>query len=134
MLRPLAVMVEQNDMAMGAVQTTRRLLALQVLVALVVAAAALVLADVRAAGSALLGGMINIIATLIFAYRVFSAGPGSTAREIARAFYLGEAVKLLVTVLLFAAVLIWVKVAWLPLFIAYAATMLAFWLVMPFAL
>ncbi len=126
--------VEQNDTAMGAAQTTRRLLALQVLVTLVVATATLVIADARAAGSALLGGLINVIATLFFAYRVFSAGPGSTAREIARAFYLGEAVKLLLTGLLFTAVFIWVEVAWLPLFIAYAATMLAFWLVMPFAL
>ena len=119
---------------MGAAQTTRRLLALQVLVTLVVASAGLLMADVRAAGSALLGGAINVTATLVFAFRVFSAGPGSTAREVARAFYVGEAVKLLLTALLFTAVFIWLEVAWLPLFIAYAATMLAFWLVMPFTL
>lgn len=119
---------------MGAAQTTRRILALQALVTLIAATAALALADLRAAWSALLGGGINMTATLYFAYRVFAAGPGSTGRQVARAFYIGEAVKIVLTAVLFMAVLLWVKVALLPLFVTYAATMLAFWLVLPFTL
>ena len=98
------------------------------LITVVVATLALVMADLRAAGSALLGGLINLIATGYFAYRVFALKPGATAHQIATAFYIGEAIKILLTCALFAVILVWLDVAPLPLFLAYIATMLAFWL------
>lgn len=101
---------------------------------MVVATVALAVADFRATWSALLGGGINMTTTLAFAWRVFTAGPGSTARQITRAFYVGEVIKLLLTVVLFTAVLLWLNVSLLPLFLTYAATMLAFWLVLLLAL
>lgn len=113
---------------MGAVQTTRRVLALQMMITLAVAVLALGLADLRAALSALLGGSVNLIATGYFAFRVFALGQGSTAHQIATAFYIGEAIKIVLTGALFTVILVWLDVALLPLFLAYAATMLAFWL------
>ncbi len=113
---------------MGAAQTTRRVLAIQALITLVVATLGLAFADLRAAGSALLGGSINLIATGYFAYRVFAIGPGATAHQMAAAFYIGEAVKIALTAALFTVILVWLDVALLPLFLAYVATMLAFWL------
>ncbi len=98
------------------------------LITLIVATLAMAMADSRAAGSALLGGSVNLIATGYFAFRVFALEQGSTAHQIATAFYIGEAIKIVLTGALFTVILVWLDVALLPLFLAYAATMLAFWL------
>ena len=87
----------------------------------------------KAAYSALLGGGINIIATLFFARRMFAAKPGTDARTMARALYIGEVLKILLTVVLFSVVLIGFDVVFAPLILTYAATMLAFWLALFFA-
>lgn len=115
---------------MGAFQTTVKIFAVQAIITLAAAFTALVFADFKAAYSALVGGGINILATMVFALRVFSVRPGAPANRMARAFYIGEAIKLLVTVGLFLAVLLWLNVLFLPLFLTYAITMLAFWLVL----
>ena len=116
----------------GAKRTTQKILTIQLALTLSAAIVSLILADVKAGYSALIGGGINILATAYFAYKVFSAGPGSTARQVARAFYWGEVVKIALTGLLFAGVLLWLEVAFLPLFLTYAVTMLAFWLALVF--
>ena len=115
---------------MGAFQTTVKILAAQALITLIIGLLAWLLADFKAAYSALTGGGINILATAVFAARVFSVKPGAPARRVARAFYIGEVIKFLVTVGLFLAVLRWMDVSFLPLFITYAISMLAFWLVL----
>ena len=115
---------------MGAFQTTVRTFTIQVLITLLAAFSALALADFKAAYSALIGGGVNILATVVFALRVFSVKPGAPAKYMARAFYIGEAIKFLVVVGLFLAVLLWLDVSFLPLFLTYAMTMLAFWFVL----
>jgi ATP synthase protein I len=125
---PVASRFGLTASTMDATRTARRVLALQMLITLAVAALAWAMWDLRAAGSALLGGMINLIATGYFAYRVFALRPGSTAHQIATAFYIGETVKIVLTGALFTVILVWLDVAVLPLFLAYIATMLAFWL------
>lgn len=86
------------------------------------------------ARSSAVGGAIAIITTLFFALRVFGGGAGRTASQMARAFYMGEFQKILLTVALFMAVIRWLEVAYLPLFVAYIACLLAFWIVIPFSL
>lgn len=98
------------------------------------AAVAMVWLGFKGAYSALIGGGINMLATGYFAVKVFAAKPGSSAQQIARAFYWGEAVKILLTGILFAVALLWLNVEFLPLLITYAVTMLAFWLALPVAL
>ena len=117
----------------GARKTVVVILVLQIVVTLAVAIASLAVVDVRAGYSALIGGGINVFATLYYARVVFSAGPGATAARVARAFYLGEVAKIVLTIVLFVFVLSSVNVAPLQLFIAYAASMLAFWLALPLA-
>ena len=122
---------------MGATRTAIKILAIQLAITLLAAAVAFTLSDFdgfKSAYSALLGGGINILATAFFALRVFSVRPGSTAKRMARAFYTGEVAKIALTAALFAAVLVWLDVAFLPLFLTYVITMLAFWLVLPFTL
>ena len=117
---------------MGAKQVTRKIIAIQLLVTLLIAMISLLLSDVHAAYSAVVGGGISTIVTLYFASKVFSARIGSPAAKIARAFYIGEVVKLLLTILLFSIALLWLHVSPLPLLLAYMAALLAYWLALPF--
>jgi ATP synthase protein I len=64
----------------------------------------------------------------------FRPGLGADARTVARAFYVGEAAKLGVTIVLFALVLKFVKVSGGALFGAYAATFLVYWMALANAL
>jgi ATP synthase protein I len=81
----------------------------------------------RVAGlSALLGGGIATVGSLVMAGVVFG-GAGSAQRALG-AFYLGEAVKLTVVVVLFVVVLKLVRVAPLAMFAAFAATLLVYWI------
>jgi len=117
---------------MGAKQVTRKIIAIQLLVTLLIAMISLLLSDVHAAYSAVVGGGISTIVTLYFASKVFSARIGSPAAKIARAFYIGEVVKLLLTILLLSIALLWLHVSPLPLLLAYMAALLAYWLALPF--
>lgn len=114
--------------------TVTRVLAIQAALTLCIATAALALAGTKAGYSALIGGGINFLTTAYFARRVFTAGPGSTAKRMVRAFYVGEVIKIVLTVALFTVVFLWLDVAFLPLFLAYVVTMLAFWIALPFTL
>lgn len=77
-----------------------------------------------AAYSALLGGLICFVPNLYFTIKVFST---HEPRQILNAFYLGEAVKLLLTVVLF--MLVWRFLQTLPLAVlcGFIFTQLAHW-------
>ncbi|MFO1424500.1 MAG: ATP synthase subunit I [Candidatus Competibacteraceae bacterium] len=117
---------------MGAKQVTRTILLIQLLVTLSGAAISLALGGAQAAYSALVGGGVSTLVTLYFASQVFAVRVGSSAARIARAFYLGELVKLLLTVALLSAALLWLEVSPLPLLLAYMAALMAYWLALPF--
>ncbi|HTD10870.1 MAG TPA: ATP synthase subunit I [Steroidobacteraceae bacterium] len=103
----------------------------QALVSVIAALCALGLAGGRAGISALLGGGIATVASFAMAGLVF--GAGGAARALAM-FYIGEAVKLLIVVVLFVVVLRLVKVAPLAMFAAFAATFLVYWIALLSAL
>jgi len=91
------------------------LLKWQLVLALVLTALAL-LKSVGAAIAAGLGAGIAIVGSLYFALQAFRHAGAKRAPQIVRSFYKGEAGKFVITVLLFAAVLAWVKplqVGWL---------------------
>ncbi len=92
----------------------------------VVAALFLVFSGTAAAQSALLGGGIGVAASLAMALVAFRPA-GGDPRRILRGFYRGEAVKLGVTVLLFAAALRFLEIAAAPFFAAYIATFIVYW-------
>jgi ATP synthase protein I len=85
---------------MGAKQVTRKIIIIQLLLTLLIAAVSSLSTAFNTAYSALIGGGISILVTLYFASKVFSVRIGSPAAKIARAFYVGEVVKLLLTVVL----------------------------------
>ncbi len=117
---------------MGAKQVTRKITAIQLLLTLLIAVASFAFGSFKTAYSALIGGGISTLATLYFASKVFSARVGSPAAKIAGAFYVGEVVKLLLTIILLSGALLWFDVSPLPLLLAYMAALMAYWLALPF--
>ena len=104
-----------------------RIVASQCLATLAAAVLMGLVGGLRGGYSALLGGSIGVAASLYFAAWLFRGGESADARQILRGVYVGEFVKLVVTVALFVAVFVWIEVAPLALFIGYAATFLMYW-------
>jgi len=119
-------------MIVDAKRVARIIIAIQLLATLLIAVISLVLSDSRAAYSAVIGGGISALVTFYFASKVFSVRIGSPAAKVARAFYVGEVVKLTLTVLLLSVAFIWLPVSPLPLLLAYMAALMAYWLALPF--
>ena len=101
--------------------------ATQAAVSVVAAACAFALAGRVDALSALAGGGIATAGSLAMAGLVFGGSGGGAERAMNR-FYLGEALKLAVVVVLFVVVLKAMRVAPLAMFAGFAATFLVYWI------
>jgi len=89
----------------------------------------------RVAGlSALVGGGISVMASAALAFFGFSAPADAPADLVMRKFYVGEATKLAVTVVLFVVVFVTMKVSFAALFGAYIATLFVYWIALANAL
>lgn len=86
-----------------------------------------------AALSALAGGGIATVGSLAMAGLAFGVTAGGAQRALG-AFYVGEAVKLAIVVVLFVVVLKLVRVAPLAMFGGFAATYLMYWIALVCAL
>ena len=87
-----------------------------------------------AAVSALTGGGIATIGSLAMAGLVFGGAAGASAQRVLSMFYVGEALKLAVVVVLFVVVLKVMTVAPLAMFAGFAATFLVYWIALLSAL
>jgi ATP synthase protein I len=99
----------------------------QAAVALVAAALSWVIADSRAALSAALGGGISSVASVVMALLSFGKEAATDPLRAIRAFFIGEAAKVLVVITLFVAVWKTMKVVPLAMLGAYIATFFVFW-------
>jgi len=106
----------------------------QAAVTLIVALSSWLIAGRGAALSALLGGGISTAASLVMAALSFGGSAGANAQRALRAFYVGEAVKVALVVLLFVVVLKVMTVAPLAMLAAYAATFFVYWVALADAL
>jgi ATP synthase protein I len=106
----------------------------QAAVTVTAALAAWGLAGGRAALSALVGGGIATLGSLAMAGLVFGGGRGMDAQRVLGTFYLGEAVKVALVIVLFVLVLKWMDVQPLAMFVAFAATFLVYWIALVSAL
>ena len=86
----------------------RRLLLAQLAMAVLFPIALLPFGTI-AAKSAALGGIACLVPSLAFAYRAFRFSGARSARKILSSFYSGEALKLVLTALIFALIFINVK-------------------------
>ena len=110
----------------------RRIILVQVAVAVVMALMMLLINGLTAAVSAFVGGAIGFLTSLIYAKKML-APPGSEAKKIVRAHYSAEAYKLIFTVLLLSLVFTQYKeVHALSLFATYAATLAVYWVALIF--
>jgi len=109
-------------------RTVWRILAAQVAVTIVAAVVArLIGGEARSAWSALIGGAIGFSAAAFYARNIFAAR-GKEPRELVKAHFRAEALKLAFTVVLLATALtIYKDVSTLPLLLTYIATLSVYW-------
>jgi ATP synthase protein I len=107
--------------------TVRRVLHWQIGIIAFSVSVATALAGWPAGRSALLGGLIGLVPNAVFALRFGKSAGGRSAQEIVRAFYAGEASKLVMTAVLFFLVFQLPNLRYAPLFAAFIAVMGAFW-------
>jgi len=108
----------------------KRLLVLQTLLA-ALGTLGFMLIDFKAGYSALLGGIICVVPNLVFVIYAHRYGGARAARSITSSFYKGEALKLMLTAILFAGTFILVPISIGPLMTTYVMCLLAYW-VIPF--
>ncbi|HET7921808.1 MAG TPA: ATP synthase subunit I, partial [Gammaproteobacteria bacterium] len=117
-------------MAAGTFETARRgalrIVGLELVLTLLAGLMALPW-GVQAAGSALAGGLINVLASGYMARRIFAGGLAAGPRAWLARLWLAEIVKFGLTVALFAFAIGVLKAAFLPLILAYMATYAAYW-------
>jgi len=99
----------------------------QAAVALAAALLSWVLADSRAALSAALGGGISSAASFVMAILSFGRGTATDPMRALRAFFVGEAAKVTVVIVLFVTVLKMMKVVPQAMLGAYVATFFVAW-------
>jgi ATP synthase protein I len=80
--------------------------------------------------AAVYGGLVAVIPTAYFGFRVFARGSTQTPQEMMGAIYRGEIGKLALTALLFGLGVVLFARQFLPLIATYAVCLLAYWLVM----
>jgi ATP synthase protein I len=103
-------------------------LGLQLLVLCLAMSGFLLFSGLMAAKSAAIGGVIAVVPGAFYAWRLI-ASRNVPPDRLLRVHVVAEAGKLTLTFVLFAATFVWIRdVSVLPLFVAYTATLMAYWL------
>ena len=112
-------------MAASSSSTVAKILGYQMLIIVAVSLGFAALGWQKAFSSAL-GGLAAFIPNLYFALRVAGSAE-QDARKILRSFYVGESVKLLLTVTLFVLIFQIPNIEILPLMVGYVSALSVFW-------
>ncbi|WP_416306749.1 ATP synthase subunit I [Neptunicella sp. SCSIO 80796] len=83
--------------------------------------------DQNVAVAVLAGGVICILANLVFGLMAFKYAGASKNKQVVRSFNQGLKLKLFVSVILFVAVFQWLKLPALPLLAGYVITLMTQW-------
>ncbi len=113
--------LKQDKRAVG------RLLVWQFAVTALISLVLAMVSGSQAGNSALLGGFINLLPNACFASIVFRYQGARDAKKIVNSLYKGEAVKILLTLLLFAVVFSTVVVNPLVLFLTFIVSQMVVW-------
>jgi ATP synthase protein I len=105
----------------------QRLQALQLLLIMMLTLLMLAFSSSSLALSALLGGLVAWIPSLVFARKLFRYKGARAAKDIVRSFYSGEVLKLTITFLLFLIVFTLFKIRPLPFFLTYIMVIMMHW-------
>ncbi|MGR9105443.1 MAG: ATP synthase subunit I [Gammaproteobacteria bacterium] len=109
-----------------------KILAVQACVTVALSFLLLVLLGWSEARSGLIGGLIGFLPNLFFALRI-AATRGKPAKEIVRAFYSAESIKIIITAGLFAFVFQLPNIVYGPLFGVFIAVIFVFWFALFFS-
>ena len=110
----------------------RKILTVQASVSIVVPALMLVFFGWADARSGFLGALTGFIPSLCFALRIIAA-KAKSAKHAVRAFYSGEAMKIVITAGLFACVFQLPNILYGPLFVGFSAVISVFWFALLFS-
>jgi len=108
-------------------QQAKQLLLIQALLLLAIAGLGLI-KDLLVAIALLSGEMSVFIANLYFVYKVFSKSGAQASKQVVRAFYLGETVKIMISVGLLITAFIWLPGKELFVLVGYIVALLTQWL------
>ena len=109
-------------------RVANRLLAVQTLLA-ITSSLVFFWIDFKAGYSAFIGGMICVVPNLVFVTYAYRYGGARAAKNIAGSFYKGEALKLMLTALMFAATFILVPISIAPLMTTYVVCLMVYWII-----
>ena len=104
-----------------------RLWFVQLGVTIVITALFAIAYGANAAGSALLGGMVCIVPNAYFAIQLFKYQGARSARQIVNSFYKGEALKIIISIFLFTAVFMLIKITPFAFFSSYIMILMTHW-------
>ena len=104
-----------------------RLLLVQLGTTLVFTALCAFALGVNAALSAFLGGIVCIVPNTYFAINLFKYQGAQSAKKIVNGFYKGEAIKIILSILLFTVVFVWIRITFLVFFLSYILILMTHW-------
>ena len=104
-----------------------RFIGWQLIVSFLAATVSWLISDAHGALSALMGGLVNTTSCLYFAHRVFARSGVKAARQVAGDFYKGEAMRIVIAVVLMVLVIKLLNVAMLATLFGFTAAQLVFW-------
>ncbi|WP_354622883.1 ATP synthase subunit I [Psychromonas sp. MME2] len=104
-----------------------RLLAFQLLIMLFLALILTVFSSVKSGYSALAGGITFTLPNIIFVLMAFAHAGASKTKLIIRGFYGGEAIKIVLTVILFSIFLGYFKLSLLAFYSAFFCLLISQW-------
>jgi ATP synthase protein I len=106
--------------------TVVKILSYQFLILLIITAGFAVIGNEQQALSAALGGIAAFVPNLCFSLWI-QRSVGQNVRKMVNSFYVGESVKLLLTIMLFAMIFQIPNIQILALFVSYVAALSVFW-------
>ena len=117
-----------NKLAKRGRSTAYKLIGMQTLAVLLTAFVFFLTLGTKAGLSALCGGVISIFPNFVFATLAFRNAGASAAKEVLIDFFRGEALKLVLVIVLFWVVFKLLDVIYLPLFVTYVLAIVLHWL------
>lgn len=105
----------------------RRLFIGQLGVSILIAIALTCFAGTKAGLSAILGGLVSAIPNAVFAIKLFQYQGARAAKQIVNSFYIGEVLKIILSIVLFALVFIFFKIVPLVFFATYIVVQMMVW-------
>ncbi|NRA53497.1 MAG: ATP synthase subunit I [Gammaproteobacteria bacterium] len=117
-----------NRLAKRGRSTAYKLIGMQTLAVLLASFVFFLTMGFQAGFSAICGGVISIFPNFVFATLAFRNAGASAAKEVLIDFFRGEALKLVLVIVLFWVVFNLLDVIYLPLFVTYVMAIVLHWL------